>query len=63
MSDQEATRFASPPGRDLPEPAREALEEPHLTAEELEKEIGDSDAWDEASQETGSDAPRPDRPT
>jgi hypothetical protein len=63
MSDQEATRLASPPSRDLPEPAREALEEPHLTAEELEKEIGDSDAWDEASQETGSDAPRTDRPS
>ena len=44
--------FASPPGRDLPEPSiREALDEPHLTAEDLEREIGDSEAWDEASED------------
>ncbi len=41
MSDREA----------LPDPAREALDEPHLDAEELEREIGDSEAWDEASDE------------
>jgi hypothetical protein len=51
MSDQEALEFASPPGRDLPDPAREALDEPHLTAEDLEREIGDSEAWDEASED------------
>jgi hypothetical protein len=39
----------------LPEPAREALDEPHLDADELEREIGDSEAWDEASEDTGSD--------
>ena len=51
MSDQEALEFSSPPGRDLPDPAREALDEPHLTAEDLEREIGDSEAWDEASED------------
>jgi hypothetical protein len=35
--------------RETPDPAREALDEPHLDAEELEHEIGDSEAWDEAS--------------
>jgi hypothetical protein len=39
----------------LPAPAREALDEPHLDAEELEREIGDSEDWDEASEDTGSD--------
>jgi hypothetical protein len=33
------------------DPARAALDQPHLTAEELEEEIGDSEAWDEASHE------------
>jgi hypothetical protein len=56
MSDQETPEFASPPLPDQPEPAREALEEPHLTAEDLEREIGDSEAWDEASEDEGSDA-------
>ena len=51
MNDQEALEFASPPGQNLPDPAKEALDEPHLTAEELEREIGDSEAWDEASEE------------
>jgi hypothetical protein len=32
------------------DPARAALNQPHLTAEELEEEIGDSEPWDEASQ-------------
>jgi hypothetical protein len=53
MSDQETPEFRSPP---VPaDPAGKALEEPHLAAEELEREIGDSEAWDEASED--SDAP------
>jgi len=51
MSDRETPEFASPPGQDLPDPAKEALEEPHLTAEELQREIGDSEDWDEASED------------
>ncbi len=47
MSDQKA-----PPLADLPEPAREVLEKPHLTAEDLEQEIGESDPWDEASEDS-----------
>jgi hypothetical protein len=39
----------------LPDPAREDLDEPHLDAEELEQEIGDSEDWDEASEVTGED--------
>jgi hypothetical protein len=35
----------------LPDPAGEELKQPHLDAEELEGEIGDSEAWDEASEE------------
>ena len=54
MSDQEAPESASPPGRDLPDPAREALDEPRLSAEDLEREIGDSEAWDEASEDTAT---------
>jgi hypothetical protein len=46
-----------PSGPDLPDPAREALEEPHLAAEELQREIGDSEAWDEASEDKHSDTP------
>ena len=57
MSDQEAPKFPTPPGGVEPDPAREALKEPHLTAEELEREIGDSEAWDEASEDEGSDPP------
>jgi hypothetical protein len=56
MSDEEAPGSASPPVRDLPDPAREAIEEPHLTAEELEREIGDSEDWDEASEDKGTPA-------
>jgi hypothetical protein len=37
--------------QETPDPAREALDEPHLDAEELEREIGDSEEWDEASRE------------
>jgi hypothetical protein len=33
----------------LPDPAREVLDEPHLDAEDLQREIGDSEPWDEAS--------------
>jgi hypothetical protein len=51
MSDQEAEESALPHDRDLPDPAREALDEPHLTAEDLEREIGDSEGWDEASED------------
>jgi hypothetical protein len=54
MSNQEAPPFEPPPGRDIPDPAREALDQPHLTGEELKREIGDSEVWDEASEETGS---------
>jgi hypothetical protein len=48
MTDQ---KTPEPSGLDLPDPAREALEEPHLSAEGLEQEIGDSEAWDEASED------------
>jgi hypothetical protein len=41
--------------REIPDPAREALDEPHLDAEELEREIGDSEEWDEASEDDGSE--------
>ena len=51
MSDREAF----PPGQELPEPARKELDEPHLPAEDLEQEIGDSEAWDEASEDNGGD--------
>jgi hypothetical protein len=57
MSDQETPEFASPPSQDLPDPARETLDEPHLTAEELQREIGDSEAWDETSEDKESEAP------
>ena len=60
MNDEVAQQFASPDHRDpdgqglppapSPDPAREALDEPPLAAEELEREIGDSEAWDEASE-------------
>jgi len=39
----------------MPDPAREVLDEPPLNADELEREIGDSEAWDEASEVTGGD--------
>ncbi len=48
MTDQ---KIPERPGPGQPDPATEALEEPHLTAEELVQEIGDSDAWDEASED------------
>ena len=49
MSDQE-TPAPSAPGGVQPDPAREVLDKPHLSSEELEKEIGDSEPWDEDSQ-------------
>jgi hypothetical protein len=55
MSDQETPDFPLPPV--AADPAGKALEEPHLAAEELEREIGDSEAWDEASEDKDSDAP------
>jgi hypothetical protein len=57
MSDEQVRQLAArdldPDGPPQPDPAREALEEPPITAEELEKEIGNSDAWDEASEGPG----------
>jgi hypothetical protein len=53
MTDQ---KTPEPSGPDLPDPAREALEEPHLSAEELEQEIGDSEAWDEVSEDQDAHA-------
>jgi hypothetical protein len=50
VSDQEAPQAPTPAREEQPEPAREALEKPHLSSEELEKEIGDSEPWDEDSQ-------------
>jgi hypothetical protein len=41
----------------LPDPAHEALEQPRLDAEDLQREIGDSDAWDETSEDGDSDPP------
>jgi hypothetical protein len=46
VSDQE-----TPESPSAPDPAREALKKPHLNSEELETEIGDSEPWDEDSQE------------
>jgi hypothetical protein len=37
------------PAEPLADPARKALDEPHLDAQDLEREIGDSEDWDEAS--------------
>jgi hypothetical protein len=50
VSDQETPESPSAPGGVAPDPAGEALKKPHLTSEELEKEIGDSEPWDEDSQ-------------
>jgi hypothetical protein len=56
LSDEQTVPFASPDQapdsqEPDPEPARDALEEPNLSADELEKEIGDSEPWDEASED------------
>jgi hypothetical protein len=45
VSDPEAPEPAEP----LVDPARKAVDEPHLDAQDLEREIGDSESWDEAS--------------
>jgi hypothetical protein len=57
VNDEEAQQFKSPdrdgrgqPPAPSPDPAREALDQPPLTGEELEREIGDSEIWDEASE-------------
>jgi hypothetical protein len=42
---------------DVPDPAREALDAPRLNAEDLEQEIGDSEDWDEASENDGEHEP------
>jgi hypothetical protein len=42
--------------QELPEPARAALDKPHVSAEELEQEVGDSEPWDEASEEDAEPA-------
>jgi hypothetical protein len=47
---------ASVPAEPLVDPARKALDEPHLDAEDLEREIGDSEDWDEASKGGGDPA-------
>jgi hypothetical protein len=54
MTDQKTPEAAGP--GELPDPAREALEEPHLNADELEQEIGDSEAWDEGSEDKDAHA-------
>ena len=54
MTDQKKPEAAGP--GELPDPAREALEEPHLNADELEQEIGDSEAWDEGSEDKDAHA-------
>ena len=49
---------ASVPAEPLADPARKALDEPQLDAEDLEREIGDSEDWDEASEDAGGDDPK-----
>ena len=39
-----------------PVPAREELDKPPLAAENLEQEIGNSEPWDEASEDSDDDA-------
>ena len=50
MSDQETPVPPFPADGAQPDPAREVLNKPHLSSEELEQEIGDSEPWDEDSQ-------------
>jgi hypothetical protein len=38
-----------------PAPAREELDKPPLDAEDLEQELGDSENWDEASEDSSGD--------
>jgi hypothetical protein len=42
---------------DVPDPDREALDKPRLDADDLEREIGDSEEWDEASEDDGREQP------
>jgi hypothetical protein len=42
---------------DVPDPAREALDEPRLDADDVKREIGDSEEWDEASEDDRSEEP------
>jgi hypothetical protein len=49
---------ASVPAEPLADPARKALDEPHLDAEDLERELGDSEDWDEASEDSVGDDPK-----
>jgi hypothetical protein len=42
---------------EVPDPAREALDEPRLDADELDQEIGDSEEWDEASEDDAREEP------
>jgi hypothetical protein len=42
---------------EVPKPAREALDEPRIDADEVKREIGDSEDWDEASENHGEQEP------
>ncbi len=57
VSDQERMQFTSQASNDLPQPARDELDKPPLNAEDLKKEIGDSEIWDPASQDNSSGEP------
>jgi hypothetical protein len=48
--------------KDSIDPARAALDQPHLSAEELEEEIGDSEPWDEASELPEDSEDNPEEP-
>ncbi|HTZ60790.1 MAG TPA: hypothetical protein VMB49_21925 [Acidobacteriaceae bacterium] len=43
----------------VPNPARRELDQPRLPSDELEREIGDSEPWDEGAEDAPDD-PRPD---
>jgi hypothetical protein len=43
--------------KDLPDPAREVLGKPRLDADDLDQEIGDSEEWDEASEDDSREEP------
>jgi hypothetical protein len=40
-----------------PNPAGKELDQPRLPADELEKEIGDSEPWDEGAEDSKEDEP------
>ncbi len=46
--------------KDLPDPARATLDKPHMSAEDLEQEVGNSEPWDEASEEDFPEDPEDD---